>query len=343
VPARLRPYFPELALALASALYGSTFLLVQDALDDVSPSAFNVLRFGVAAIALVPLVARRDWRGPDPRPTDSVRTLVVAGFGLGLVGIVAYQTQNVGLHHTSTSNSSFITGLFVVFTPVIAAFRYRRPPRPRVVGAVACALIGLFLLTGATLHLSFGDGVTLITAFAWAVWLIGTGEVTRRYDTFALIFVQVITIGIGSAVFAAFEGFGALTGAVVLAVVVTGVGCSAIAFSLSAWAQRIIDPERAGVINLLEPVVAGVIGYVAGERLGVSGYVGAALILASILVVERHTHDHTKSTAESRAGSGERPEAAVAIARPRARSEAEGEPRRSERASADVSERERSR
>jgi drug/metabolite transporter (DMT)-like permease len=209
---------------------------------------------------------------------------------LGLLGIVAYQTQNVGLHHTSTSNSSFITGLFVVFTPVIAALRYHRPPRRPVVVAVGCALVGLFLLTGAQLEMSFGDAVTLITAFAWAVWLIGTGEVTRRYDTFALIFVQVITIGIGSVVIAAFEGVGSVTAAVVLAVVVTGVGCSAVAFSLSAWAQRIIDPERAGVINLLEPVVAGVIGYFAGERLGVSGYVGAALILASILVVERGTH-----------------------------------------------------
>ena len=88
----------------------------------------------------------------------------------------------------------------------------------RVVAAVGCALVGLFLLTGASLHLSFGDGVTLITAFAWAVWLIGTGEVTRRFDTFALIFVQVLTIGIGSVVIAAFEGVGTVTGAVVLAV-----------------------------------------------------------------------------------------------------------------------------
>jgi drug/metabolite transporter (DMT)-like permease len=306
--ARLRPYFPELALALASALYGSTFILVQNALDDITPSAFNVLRFGVAALALLPLVVRRDWRGPEPRPTDSVRSLVGAGVALGLLGIVAYQTQNVGLHHTSTSNSSFITGLFVVFTPAIAAVRYRRPPRRPVVAAVACALVGLFFLTGASLDLSFGDGVTVITALAWALWLIGTGEVTRRFDTFGLIFVQVLVIGVGSALIAAFEGFGSVTGAVVLAVVVTGVGCSAIAFSLSAWAQRIIDPERAGVINLLEPVVAGVIGYVAGERLGMSGYFGAALILASILVVERGTHGEARLR-RPRAGTRTEPEA----------------------------------
>ncbi|MEO6467759.1 MAG: DMT family transporter [Acidimicrobiia bacterium] len=288
--ARLRPYLPELALVVAAVLYGSTFVLVQKSLHHVTPSAFNVLRFALATAVLVPFFARRGWRGPQPRPTDSWRTLLMAGSALGLVSLVAYQTQNVGIHHTSTSNASFITGLFVVFTPVIAAVRYRRRPRSRVVIAVGCASLGLFLLTGAQLDVSFGDAITVVTALAWAVWLIGTGEVTRRFDTFGLILVQVATVTVGSAVVAAFEGFGHVTGIVVISVVVTGVGCSAIAFSLSAWAQRVIDPERAGVINLLEPIVAGIIGYSIGERLGVLGYLGAALILVGIVVVERGSH-----------------------------------------------------
>ena len=237
--ARLRPYFPELALVLAAVLYGSTFVLVQKSLHHVTPSAFNVLRFALATLVLMPSVARRGWRGPHARPTDSWRTLIVAGSALGAVSLVAYQTQNVGIHHTSTSNASFITGLFVVFTPLIAAVRYRRRPRGRVVIAVGCAALGLLFLTGAQLDVSFGDAITVVTA---------------------------------------------------LATVVTGVGCSAIAFSLSAWAQRVIDPERAGVINLLEPIVAGAIGYSIGVRLGVLGYLGAALILVGIVVVERGSH-----------------------------------------------------
>ena len=274
----------------AAVLYGSTFVLVQKSLKHITPSGFNVVRFSLAAIVLIPFVVKRGWRGPQALPTDSPRVLMMAGFGLGLIGLVAYQTQNVGIHHTSTSNASFITGLFVVFTPVLTALRYRRMPRRAVMIAVVLAVLGLFLLTGARLEMNFGDAITVVTAFAWSVWLIGTGEVTRRFDTFALIIVQVITIGAGSAVIAGFEGFGEITGIVVVAVVVTGVGCSAIAFSLSAWAQRIIDPERAGVINLLEPVVAGTVGYFVGERLGASGYLGAALILGGIVVVERGTH-----------------------------------------------------
>ncbi len=265
-------------------------MLVQKSLHHVTPSAFNVLRFALATFVLVPFVLRRGWRGPEPKPTDSWRTLLVAGGVLGVVSLVAYQTQNVGIHHTSTSNASFITGLFVVFTPLIAAVRYRRRPRGRVVIAVGFAALGLLFLTGAQLDVSFGDAITVVTALAWAVWLIGTGEVTRRFDTFGLVLVQVATVTAGSAVIAAFEGFGDVTGIVVIAVVVTGVGCSAIAFSLSAWAQRIIDPERAGVINLFEPIVAGVIGYSIGERLGVLGSLGAGLILAGIVVVELGSH-----------------------------------------------------
>ena len=290
---RLRPYAPELALALASALYGSTFVVVQDSLEHISPSGFNVLRFAIATVALTPFVIRRGWRGPELRETDSMRVLITVGIGLGLFGLVAYQSQNVGLHHTTTSNSGFITGLFVVFIPIIAAVRYRRPPRPRIMVAVLIALVGLFLLTGAEFDLSFGDAVTVLSALAWGAWMVGTGEVTRRFDTFALILVQVITIGLGSAVIALGEGFGEITPIVVIGVLATGVGCSAIAFALSTWSQRIIEAERAGVINLLEPIVVGIIGYFVGERLGVTGYVGAALILAGIFVVERGTHPAT--------------------------------------------------
>jgi drug/metabolite transporter (DMT)-like permease len=189
---------------------------------------------------------------------------------------------------------------------------------------VLCSLLGLFLLTGASLDVSFGDGVTVITAFAWSVWLIGTDAMTRRFDTFALIILQVATICVGSVVITAFAGFGEVTPLVVVAVLVTGVGCSALAFCLSAWAQRMVDPERTGVISLLEPVVAGIIGYAVGERLGVSGSVGAVLILTGISVVERGTHshgrtvsdpDHDRARSEERA-QGEQPRGEPQLPRP---------------------------
>ena len=96
----------------------------------------------------------------------------------------------------------------------------------------------------------------------------------------------MVTFTVLSVPFVAVEGLGRVTGRVWLAVLVTGVLCSAVAFTLQLWGQRRIEPARAAVILLFEPVVAGFVGYAVGERLGVKGYVGAAVILASILVAE---------------------------------------------------------
>ncbi len=199
--------------------------------------------------------------------------------------------QNVGLQHTSTSNSAFITGLFAVFTPIVEALVYRRFPRRGIVMAVGISIVGLFLLTGAELSMSYGDAITLVAAALFGCWYVRTGVLANRFDIVGLTTVQLAVVALVSIPIVAVDGFGTVDAEVILTVVFTGIGCSAIAFSLSAWAQRTIDASRASILNLLEPVVAGVVGYFVGERLGVVGYLGAALILSGILVAERGTHD----------------------------------------------------
>jgi drug/metabolite transporter (DMT)-like permease len=287
---RLREYLPELAIAVAAVLYGSTFTIVQDALEHASASGLNVARFAVGAAVLLPFAIRRGWRGPRPRPTDGPRRMVLGGVAVGVVAVVAYQTQNVGLEHTSTSNAAFITGLFAVFTPIVEAIWFRRFPRRGIVVAIVLAVLGLFLLTGADLTPSFGDAIVLVTAMAFGIWYVMLGEIAPRFDITAVTTVQLSTVALGSVPIALLEGFGSFDGGVWLAVLVTGIGCSAVAFSLSTWAQRTVEPSRASLLNLLEPVVAGFVGYLVGERLGALGYAGAALILAGIVVAERGTH-----------------------------------------------------
>ena len=287
---KLRGYLPELAIAAASVLYGSTFTIVQDALDHATPSGLNVARFGLGALVLTPFALHRGWRGPRPRPTDGMRALFRGGVLLGVIAAFAYQFQNLGLQHTSTSNSAFITGLFAVFTPVVEAVWFRRFPRRGIVAAVCISMLGLFLLTGAEPTLGFGDAVTLLTAVAFGVLYVVVGEVAPRFEILTLTAVQLAAVAMCSLPVALLEGFGSFDASVWLAVVFTGIGCSAIAFSLSAWAQRTIDPSRASILTLVEPVVAGVVGYFVGERLGVLGYLGAALILAGIVVAELGTH-----------------------------------------------------
>lgn len=287
----MRGYYPEIAISIAAFLYGVTFSIVQDALDHTTPMGFNLMRFGVGAAVLAPFALRRSWAGPDRRPTDSMRTFLLGGLSLGLIASFAYLTQNIGLQHTSTSNSAFITGLFAVFTPIVEAVVYRRFPRTGIMLAVVISVVGLFLLTGAELSMSYGDAITLVTAFLFGCWYVRTGMLANRFDIFGLTTVQLAVVALVSIPFVVVDGFGTIDRGVILTVIFTGIGCSAIAFSLSAWAQRTIDASRASILNLLEPVVAGIVGYAVGERLGVVGYCGAALILAGIFVAERGTHE----------------------------------------------------
>jgi drug/metabolite transporter (DMT)-like permease len=285
-----RAYTPELAIVAAAVLYGSTFTVVQDALDRTTPMGFNLMRFSVGALALLPFALRRTWRGPRPRAGDSSRSLVAGGALLGLITALAYLTQNVGLQHTTTSNSAFITGLFAVFTPIVEAIVYRRFPRQGILVAVVLSIAGLFLLTGAEPSLSYGDAVTLVAAVLFGCWYVQIGVLAPRFDIVVVTMVQLATVAVAAVPFALVDGVGRLDGGVIGAVLFTGVGCSAIAFSLSTWAQRTVEPSRASIINLLEPVVAGVVGYFIGERLGAVGYLGAFLILVGILVAERGSH-----------------------------------------------------
>jgi drug/metabolite transporter (DMT)-like permease len=291
-PARgVRGYLPEIAIAVASFLYGVTFSIVQDSLDKTTPMGFNLMRFAVGAAVLAPFALRRAWQGPALRTTDTFRTFLLGGASLGIIAAFAYFTQNVGLQHTSTSNSAFITGLFAVFTPIVEAIVYRRFPRSGIVMAVGISVVGLFLLTGAELSMSYGDAITLVAAAGFGCWYVRTGVLANRFDIVGLVTVQLAVVALVSIPVVAVDGLGTVDTEVIVAVVFTGIGCSAVAFSLSAWAQRTIDASRASILNLLEPVVAGVVGYAVGERLGAVGYLGAGLILAGIFVAERGTHD----------------------------------------------------
>jgi drug/metabolite transporter (DMT)-like permease len=203
-----------------------------------------------------------------------------------VIGWVGYWFQNTGLQHTTTSDSAFITGLFVVFTPVIETVARRRMPARLVMAAVGMAAVGLFLLTGARLGLGRGNALTLGCAAAFGLWIYVGGQLANRFDPIALTCMQMATMTVLSIPLVATEGLGRLSPRVWLAVLVTGILCSAVAFTVQLWGQRRIEPARAAVILLFEPVVAGLVGYAVGERLGLKGYVGAAVILASILVAE---------------------------------------------------------
>jgi drug/metabolite transporter (DMT)-like permease len=280
-----RPLLPELALIAATVAYGATFKLVQNALDDVTPIGFILLRFSVGALVLMPFAIRRGYGRPGVADAPR-RAFVVAFIAFGTVGFLGYWFQNLGLERTSTSNSAFITGLFVVFTPLIEVVVTRRRPAPNVLVAVVLSVFGLFLLEGGTFRLGAGDAFTLGCAFFFGIWIFLGSVFSQRFDPVALTAGQLAVLAVLAIPGVLIGGLGTITGAVVVAVLVTGIACSAVAFSLQLWGQRWVEPSRAAVILLFEPIVAGVVGFFVGERLGVSGYVGALVILGGIVLAE---------------------------------------------------------
>jgi drug/metabolite transporter (DMT)-like permease len=276
-----RRYLAEAALIGAALLYGVAFPLVHDALDDITPFAYLAGRFAIATLLLLPttLPALRA-RGPERR------MLLRAGLTAGVILFAGYATQTVGLQYTSPSTSAFLTGLYVVITPFIESAISRRLPRPPVVVGIAIATVGLFLLTGADLHLGCGEMLTLVCAVLFAVHIVYIGAYTHVLHPMQFGTMQIAAVALLSVAPAAHEGIGAASTLAVVAVVFTGVACSAVALPLQLWGQQRIPATRAALILLAEPVFAGIAGYANGERLGAERLAGAVGILAGIVVSE---------------------------------------------------------
>ena len=175
-----RPLVPELALVSATAAYGATFVLVQDALERVTPVGFILLRFAVGAVVLAPFALARGWRRPSVAATPREFTWACVAFGV--VAFIGYWFQNAGLEQTTTSNSAFITGLFVVFMPLIETVVLRKaPPAER-----ACR--------GRSVDVRVvpahrrrpvpepGDMLTLGCAFFFGIWIYTGGRYSQRFD-----------------------------------------------------------------------------------------------------------------------------------------------------------------
>ncbi len=277
-----------MALVVAAACFGLTFVMVKDAVRDVTPAGFIVLRFTLGAVTLFPLALwshRRATTTPAPARARGARLVPVAG-ALGVALALGYMLQTTGLKYTSASNSAFITGLFVVFTPLIQVALRHRGLGPVTATAVAFAAAGLFLITGADFHLGTGDALTLGCAFAFSVQIVLLGVFAARFDALVLNTAQMAALVVFTLPVLAWTGFGALTGRAWLAIIVTGLACSALAFTLQVYGQSHTPATRSALLLSLEPVFAAITGYAVGQGLGGVGVAGGVLILLAIVVEE---------------------------------------------------------
>lgn len=265
------------ALALAGFLFGSTFLVVQDAVDRVAVVPFLAVRFTIGAAVLWPIARRRPASPGEAGHGVLAGACLVAGFLL----------QTYGLRHTTSSSSAFITYLLVVLVPVIGVVRTRRLPSPAVGVGVVLAVVGLLLLSGGVSGFGEGELLTVGAAACFAIHLVVLGEVSGHHDPVRLTFWQVATVAAAYLVPGAFAHGGYALGASAWgAAAFCGLGATAGAFWAMSYGQQVVPNSQAAIILLLEPVSAGVLGALAGDHLGWTGLGGAVLILVAVVVAE---------------------------------------------------------
>ena len=272
----------ELALIGICSVWGLTFVMVQDAIELLPTMAFLAYRF-IPATLIVAIVF---W-GPLGR-------LSTAGWRAGLLMgsflCAGYIFQTLGLEQTTASNAGFITGLFVVLTPVLGAIFLREQIGIAAWAAAVISLIGLYLLSGAggDFHLR-GDGLVVVAAVALSAHILATSRAVRHHDVGALLVVQLGVCGVVPLAIGAAAGqLEAPEGATVWsALIVTSLVASALAFFVQTFAQQHAPPARTALILAAEPAFAGLFGWLlAGDRLSAIEWLGAVLIRAAIVAVE---------------------------------------------------------
>jgi drug/metabolite transporter (DMT)-like permease len=268
------------ALLVVAAVWGTTYVVVKDSLDHMPATDFLAWRFVLAAAVLALL------------RLSAVRGLTSAGWRAGgLVGVplaAGYLLQTIGLQTTSAAVSGFLTGLLVVFTPLLAAGMLRTRVPARVVACVTVALAGLAVLCLDSVMTGWGELLTVLGAAAFAMHVLVLARFAPRHDVGALVLVQLAVVGIGALVLAAPGGVVVPSArGVWLAVVLTALPCTVLAFCLQTWAQRRLSPTTTAVVLTGEPVFAGLAAvWIGGELLGPRVLLGGALIVTAMMCIE---------------------------------------------------------
>jgi drug/metabolite transporter (DMT)-like permease len=279
----------HILLILVTFIWGATFVVIKNALADISPLLFNAVRMTLAAICLAAFF----WKAIRALNVTILRSGVFVGIFLWL----GYEFQTTGLKLTTPSKSGFLTGVSVVLVPVfMALFFHRKVNRWTLMGVIA-AMIGLTLMTvpagdsgmGDWASVNTGDLLTLACAVAFGFHIIFLGRATQQHPFAAIAFLQTATAAaLMFATIPLVETAQVLwSRQVVIAILITGIFGTAIAFTIQAWAQQFTPPSHTALIFALEPVFAWLTSFIVlGERLGGRAAIGAMLILAGVLTSE---------------------------------------------------------
>lgn len=264
-----------------AAIWGLTFVTVKNAIELMPPFTFNFYRFTLATLVMLVFAL--------PRCRCVHKSTIPAGLLLGLFLFAGYSLQTVGLLYTTASHAGFITGLSVVFVPLISTFLTRRFPGGGVIAGALFATAGLALLSGNLSRLNIGDILVLFCALSFALHIIFVGKYSRDHSTVWLVTLQIGTVAVLSGISSFFFETGAnqFVSASWPALVITALLATCLAFFMQNYMQKFTTPNHTAIIFTTEPVFAAVFAvWLLNESLHAMAYWGGGLILAGMLMAE---------------------------------------------------------
>ena len=283
-PERKKQYTAEFLLLTVTLFWGATFPLMKEAIELVPVMSFLGIRFAVAS-ALLLLIAGRGMKTLDLKG-------VAKGIFLGTLLFGAYLFQTLGLEITSSANAGFVTGLNVVWVPLLVGPILKKAPAPASKIGVVCALIGLIMLTWQSpWQVNPGDALVFICSFFVAFHILGLDSLTSGYDGRALTFVQIATMTVlslgGSLIFEPYTWPQVWSTQLTWCLIITAVFATSYAFWVMTTFQKWTTPTRAALIYTCEPVFAAIFSvWLLNEKLGLVAWAGGALIVIGMLVAE---------------------------------------------------------
>ncbi len=303
---KLTPRNANLMLMLAAAIWGFSFVAQRVGMRYVGPLTFNGVRFALGAAVLIPLLMwGRGNKSPSGKTAGSHDRALVFKGGLtaGLILFCGATLQQYGMVYTTAGKAGFITGLYVVFVPLLGLFIGQKTGRFVWAGAVAAA-VGLYLLSArGIMGIDPGDGLVLLSALFWAAHVLVIGRLSRRIAPVRLAVAQFTVVSvlslIGAVIFETIE-LGTLRQAAI-PILYAGLLSVAVAYTLQVVAQQRARPAHAAIILSFESVFAALGGWlVLSEGLSTRGIIGCVLMLAGILLAQADSDQyHEIGPAES--------------------------------------------
>jgi drug/metabolite transporter (DMT)-like permease len=287
----------EAALLFTTVIWGGTFAIIKSALGSISPMMFLTFRFSIATIIFLPFVFGR----LEKLDKESIKR----GLILGFLYFGGFASQTLGLNYTSATKSAFITGTFVIFTPIFQIIIEKKlPTKGNIIGIILVAGGLIFLSSRGTHFLdvihelgtnfNIGDYLTLVCAVFYSLYIVYLDIVSKKIDTLSLVFMQIAVTAAGAIAGAMiFDATGIetvkfiLNKDVIFAVIYTSILATILTTTLQTKFQKYTTPAKAGIIFSFEPIFASVVAFfLLSEKISNFGLIGCVFIFCGLLISE---------------------------------------------------------